>query len=860
MNRGLEMESLSLVDFAVDTYEDRSKVTDETMRNVRVPYLETSTKFNGRRRAYRTPGHETIPHFIGRWVPRNDRPESFDNYAACILALLQPFRDVVDVKRGHSTWRAAFDAFMEGTSESVHAMVGNFQYYYDAGDQATLKTQEYTDAQVNESGQPHGCRDRGDDDRHDGDEEPMSDNDVDMLLEEAIDQTAEDLKQAIRKSLSEDEGKHAAEAVEVGKAAGIFCNADEDRPWLVRRAGERLATPRIMDLNVQWQQSVKQFVSADQHPAPPPGQSSPSTAEVNVGQVLPDEIAAGPRATTTSNPHVEKIDIDAMNIAELEDVQCLNTEQRRAVEIVGSHLKSTLKGEKPAQLLLLVLGEGGTGKSKVINTISTIFETLGVASTLGKAAPTGVAASHIGGSTIHSLGGIPVGNTTTVKFDEQNRSRTSSEKRRATFGKMEYLIIDEISMVTQDLLWALSNAAGEGKARARDSVPVDKPFGNINVILFGDFHQLPPPVQKTSALFMEVYPTEHCRYGRQIFTQFTKAVILREQMRLNDPAWIGILRRSRIGACTEDDVAVIRSLVLRPGTDNVPDFDTLPWSRAVLITPRNGVRKEWNRMMTRKVCRDTKATLFVSPSEDYIKKTGKPLSFTQRINLVTPVKRVKGAKGAKAVKGKRKATIDRSLEPAVEIAIGMSVMLTRNTATNASLANGTRATIEDIHFDPREPPYDPAASVVYLVYPPAVIIIRPAVEIMPCFEGLLPGQVPIEPTAGVMHMEGKKLPFTRRQFALAPAYAFTDYRSQGQTIECVLVDISPVPTGGITPFNAYTALSRSRGRHTIRLLRDFRDSLFTHHPCIELEEEDARLEEMDQRTTDWFNKGGHMYH
>ncbi|KZO99019.1 hypothetical protein CALVIDRAFT_477664 [Calocera viscosa TUFC12733] len=47
---------------------------------------------------------------------------------------------------------------------------------------------------------------------------------------------------------------------------------------------------------------------------------------------------------------------------------------------------------------------------------------------------------------------------------------------------------------------------------------------------------------------------------------------------------------------------------------------------------------------------------------------------------------------------------------------------------------------------------------------------------------------------------------------MTPANAFTDYRAQGQTIDKVIVDIATPPTGTITPFNAYVALSRSKGR------------------------------------------------
>jgi len=55
-------------------------------------------------------------------------------------------------------------------------------------------------------------------------------------------------------------------------------------------------------------------------------------------------------------------------------------------------------------------------------------------------------------------------------------------------------------------------------------------------------------------------------------------------------------------------------------------------------------------------------------------------------------------------------------------------------------------------------------------------------------------------------------------------------KSQGETIEYVIIDIGKLPTGALSPFPIYMVLSRSRGRDTIRLLRDFDPNLFQHHP------------------------------
>ncbi|KAJ3738871.1 hypothetical protein F5050DRAFT_1580540 [Lentinula boryana] len=67
---------------------------------------------------------------------------------------------------------------------------------------------------------------------------------------------------------------------------------------------------------------------------------------------------------------------------------------------------------------------------------------------------------------------------------------------------------------------------------------------------------------------------------------------------------------------------------------------------------------------------------------------------------------------------------------------------------------------------------------------------------------------------------------------MTTAYAFTDYRAQGQTIPYVLVDIAKPPTGKLTLFNLYVALSRSS----------------------ELMMEDERLEKLNTKTKKWWNE------
>ena len=90
---------------------------------------------------------------------------------------------------------------------------------------------------------------------------------------------------------------------------------------------------------------------------------------------------------------------------------------------------------------------------------------------------------------------------------------------------------------------------------------------------------------------------------------------------------------------------------------------------------------------------------------------------------------------------------------------------------------------------------------------------------------------------------------TRTQYPIMGAYPFPDYRSQGQTIAHAIIDVASPPTGNLSLFNLYMALSRNPGRDSLRLLRDFDDVIFLQYHGAELMEEDERLERLDAVTS-----------
>ena len=93
----------------------------------------------------------------------------------------------------------------------------------------------------------------------------------------------------------------------------------------------------------------------------------------------------------------------------------------------------------------------------------------------------GVAAFQIGGTTLHTFAGIGHGTAPTAKCVELAARKTVS----AQWRKCKHLIIDEISMIDGNYFKKL-------EAVARAIKGSDKPFGGIQLILTGDFLQLPP--------------------------------------------------------------------------------------------------------------------------------------------------------------------------------------------------------------------------------------------------------------------------------------------------------------------------------------------------------------------------------
>ena len=151
----------------------------------------------------------------------------------------------------------------------------------------------------------------------------------------------------------------------------------------------------------------------------------------------------------------------------------LSDEQKSVLELVSAGGKS-----------VFFTGSAGTGKSVLLREIINILrvkykrEPDRVAVT----ASTGLAACNVGGVTLHSFAGIGLGKEAVPELVKKIKR---SQKAKARWLRTKVLIIDEISMVDGDLFDKLESIARAIRNNGR-------PFGGIQLVITGDFFQLPP--------------------------------------------------------------------------------------------------------------------------------------------------------------------------------------------------------------------------------------------------------------------------------------------------------------------------------------------------------------------------------
>jgi hypothetical protein len=129
---------------------------------------------------------------------------------------------------------------------------------------------------------------------------------------------------------------------------------------------------------------------------------------------------------------------------------------------------------------VFITGSAGTGKTYLLNQYIQYLRDRDIIPAI--VAPTGIAASHLKGQTIHSFFGIGIREVVESSFIQQLLERKYLRRR---FSELDILIIDEVSMVSPELFSSMDRVLQAFKYS-------DKAFGGVQVVASGDFFQLPP--------------------------------------------------------------------------------------------------------------------------------------------------------------------------------------------------------------------------------------------------------------------------------------------------------------------------------------------------------------------------------
>ena len=438
-----------------------------------------------------------------------------------------------------------------------------------------------------------------------------------------------------------------------------------------------------------------------------------------------------------------------------------NQEQSRAFRIAAEHFVfSTME-----QMLLFITGMGGTGKSHIIKAIIALFKQCGCPENLLLSAPTGSAAILIDGYTIHALTFLP-------GKDETNKQ----SELELIWGKVRYLILDKISMVSAELLCQISKRIAIGK-RADPNL-LDKPFGGVNVIFAGDLGQLRPVgnaslfsadlLRRCHAHMKETKKVQNTLFGASIWRQLTHIVELKENVRAReDHDYAAHLLRMRKGNGTlhatdgPSDYDVLQSRVLENLQRDKP-FEYALLRDAPVVFGQRRLRDLYNEFKAKEYAQRTGKQLHYYLAVDKIKKNR--LQGEQRLRVC----QIRCKDGKEAL-GR------------LPLIVRMPVMITENLSMQNKIVNGSEGVVKKIIYRTSDEGREAVCVHVHIRSSPITL------------EGLTPGIVPIFPRSvsfDCKSQQGTRIKISRTQLPLLPTWAFTDYKVQGASLNTVIVDLA----------------------------------------------------------------------
>lgn len=483
--------------------------------------------------------------------------------------------------------------------------------------------------------------------------------------------------------------------------------------------------------------------------------------------------------------HIEDVvsaNVTATTAAPKHSAMTLSNEQRHVKGLVCDRDQS-----------VFFTGPAGTGKSVLMRAIIQELKKKMKKDPdrLAVTASTGLAACNIGGMTLHSFSGIGLGKedvTTLVKKIRRN------PKAKNRWLKTKILIIDEISMVDGDLFDKLSQIGRTIRNNGR-------PWGGIQLVITGDFFQLPPVPDGSDKRDIK-FAFEAATWN----TSIDHTIGLTEVFRQKDPTFANMLNEMRLGRISDQTVANFKGLQ-RPLRFN----DGLEVTE--LFPTRNEVERSNQKRLEALKSKSYRYDAF---------DTGDP-------NL------------------KQKLLQNMMAPQTLELRKGAQVMLIKN--MDETLVNGSLGTvvgfmseaaasiggIESHGMDPEDAPKDDvmlkrikafsrelessSSSHDHKEYP---VVTFHSVDGTPRTILIVPEEWKSELPTGEVQA-------CRKQVPLILAWALSIHKAQGQTLERVKVDLGKIFEKG----QAYVALSRATSQEGLQVLRFDKQKVMAHPRVVQ---------------------------
>ncbi|KAJ8502956.1 hypothetical protein ONZ45_g11279 [Pleurotus djamor] len=719
-----------------------------------------------------------VPVLVGPGLPRRDRQETAERHAKVSLILFKPWRVVSDLKSSSESWQEAYNVYLRTIPQHALFVINNMQLLHECRD----SRDDHYDAARKARKVVFSARAGGISSTDDANVETVLDEEEMLEHIESVDRAREEILSRNRIGVTES----LLSAVDSGLVDTMrnlpFDQPSlEDSPNVVSLDGLPERTSRAVES--RWKKGYKDLANPSTVvPATnvqPASDFQASIARVQNSTLLPNDsatIVEGSRNFPTTGEEM---------ISAVEQEYTLNKEQRRAFRIVTNH---SLQPDS-SQLKMYLMGFGGTGKSRVIHALTEFFDRRGQSHRFTIGAFTGVAAMHIGGGTLHSMLNLK----TEARKDggKDKHAAKSLRKLMAKWEEIEYLLIDEVSMVGCGLLHDISEALMIAKGS-------QAAFGGINIIFCGDFAQLPPV--KQLALFTQ-FDSKRCAsmkandallLGRNLWLQVDCVVELTEVMRqagAENAYFISLLNRVRDGKCTEEDHQRLNDRLI---TKVKPDWDSDRWMNTPVIVYSN----------------DMKDGLNTALASAYAVKHDKPFHWYHSEDTCDgqPIVTEKLRRRLSCVDSGRSRQRMGKL-PLVE---GMPVMITQNYAVELGIANGSIGTLRQIRYETNQ--FNERVAI-------SCTVLLPDSKFK--FPGLEEGEAPVLQDDAyftfVDRYSRRKRTFKRKQLCVMPGFAFTAHKAEGMTLTNVIVDIESCR--GIE--SVYVMLSRVKSLDGLLLLRPF---------------------------------------